>query len=282
MDKDLALTADIMNAIAAGDWGKAWRFASMDMKAYGKETGKATKVSTTYSRQIGSTVLAMKRYTAAINESKRALAESEDAELQSLYAKQKVEDAEKALTQAKKEHKKGSDEVRIATLELEVAEREYATAADKAKKKTREFTAAQKAAAKEKSWREYLKKLREDLKKTGDAATSAARKVQALSNPGTNSGGYREFAAGGVVTRPTFALVGEAGPEVIVPMRRDTNSLALLAQAMKGVGVASGGTTYSVHLRGSQFSNVTRDQVQAWMNETLVGAVRKAGGLGRR
>ncbi len=50
--------------------------------------------------------------------------------------------------------------------------------------------------------------------------------------PGRNRGGgrqdeddYPQLAEGGVVTRPTFALVGEAGPEAIVPLDRASESL---------------------------------------------------------
>jgi hypothetical protein len=36
----------------------------------------------------------------------------------------------------------------------------------------------------------------------------------------SDGGGYTPHAAGGIVTRPTLALVGEAGPEAIVPLSR--------------------------------------------------------------
>jgi hypothetical protein len=37
---------------------------------------------------------------------------------------------------------------------------------------------------------------------------------------------YRELARGGIVTRPLHALVGEAGPEAVIPLRRGLDDLA--------------------------------------------------------
>ncbi|WP_159944809.1 MULTISPECIES: NlpC/P60 family protein [unclassified Nocardiopsis] len=37
---------------------------------------------------------------------------------------------------------------------------------------------------------------------------------------------YRELATGGIVTRPLHALVGEAGPEAVIPLRRGLDDLA--------------------------------------------------------
>jgi SLT domain-containing protein len=32
--------------------------------------------------------------------------------------------------------------------------------------------------------------------------------------------GFHAFAKGGIVTRPTFGLIGEAGPEAVIPLNR--------------------------------------------------------------
>jgi len=51
----------------------------------------------------------------------------------------------------------------------------------------------------------------------------------------------RKFATGGYVTKPTLGLVGEAGPEVILPMQK---YLALTETPIKNLGIpmlASGG-----------------------------------------
>jgi len=44
---------------------------------------------------------------------------------------------------------------------------------------------------------------------------------------GVDQGGMPEGAAGGIVTRPTVALIGEAGPEAVVPLNRTPGSSPL-------------------------------------------------------
>jgi phage-related minor tail protein len=52
----------------------------------------------------------------------------------------------------------------------------------------------------------------------------------------TVTGGVqKEFASGGIVTSPTRALIGEAGPEVVLPLTRDP------ASGMMGVISRGGG-----------------------------------------
>jgi TP901 family phage tail tape measure protein len=46
--------------------------------------------------------------------------------------------------------------------------------------------------------------------------------------PPTPKGGLSQLAEGGIVTRPTVAMVGEAGPEAVLPL--DKNLLAILGQ----------------------------------------------------
>lgn len=48
------------------------------------------------------------------------------------------------------------------------------------------------------------------------------------------------YAEGGVVTRPTPAIVGEAGPEVIVPVTRRGRAMDLMATAADMMGMGSG------------------------------------------
>jgi ElaB/YqjD/DUF883 family membrane-anchored ribosome-binding protein len=52
-----------------------------------------------------------------------------------------------------------------------------------------------------------------------------SRGVPNLTRPGAGSGGMRGneiegMAKGGIVTQPTFALIGEAGPEAVIPLNR--------------------------------------------------------------
>ena len=58
------------------------------------------------------------------------------------------------------------------------------------------------------------------------------------------------FADGGVVNRPTLAMVGEDGPEAIVPLSKPHRASAVGKQA--GLGGAAGGT---VHIGTINVSN---------------------------
>jgi hypothetical protein len=48
----------------------------------------------------------------------------------------------------------------------------------------------------------------------------AAQAAQNSQNRNANAGNMPHMAAGGLVTRPTVALIGEAGPEMVVPLSR--------------------------------------------------------------
>lgn len=64
-----------------------------------------------------------------------------------------------------------------------------------------------------------------------------------------HGGGGRAFAAGGIVTQPTRALIGEAGyPEAVVPMTQDY--LSTLAQAISQYSNASASGQVNVYLDG--------------------------------
>ncbi len=60
------------------------------------------------------------------------------------------------------------------------------------------------------------KSLEEQIKKTASA--------QASSLIPSNLRAYTPYAEGGIVTKPTYALVGEAGPEAIIPLRGATSN----------------------------------------------------------
>lgn len=59
-------------------------------------------------------------------------------------------------------------------------------------------------------------------------------------------GDFPRMAAGGVVTRPTMALIGEAGPEAVIPLAR--------------MGAAGGGVTVHVDARGALFDDFGSQQ----------------------
>ena len=81
--------------------------------------------------------------------------------------------------------------------------------------------------------------------------------------PGTDLGNYDisipRLAKGGIVTEPTLALIGEAGPEAVIPLRGRN---------------AVGGT--SLHIHGGTFVGTNPQAVGRWLND----AMRQAGGSG--
>ena len=70
-----------------------------------------------------------------------------------------------------------------------------------------------------------------------------------------------EFQHGGIVTRPTVALIGERGPEAVVPLGR-------------GIG-----TTIVVNGNIFGFDEFERRVAQAWKNTVLDGGFHGVGGL---
>ena len=52
------------------------------------------------------------------------------------------------------------------------------------------------------------------------------------------------MAVGGIVTRPTRALIGENGVEAVVPLERNTGWIDLLASKLNGAGAGGGGNYY--------------------------------------
>lgn len=58
-----------------------------------------------------------------------------------------------------------------------------------------------------------------------------------------DGGGERAMATGGIVTRPTRALVGEAGPEAVIPL----DKLPSLVERLRGVGARTKQTAETSH-----------------------------------
>lgn len=70
-------------------------------------------------------------------------------------------------------------------------------------------------------------------------ANTLASMRYALARYGSLPAAYNKrggYADGGIVTRPTFGLVGEAGPEAIVPLTRPARAAEVMAQAGLGGG----------------------------------------------
>ena len=70
-----------------------------------------------------------------------------------------------------------------------------------------------------------LKDLYEWLKKSGAFSLSGGQ-----TGP-SGGGGFQARAAGGLITRPELALIGEAGPELLLPLSRPARTQQLLSRA---------------------------------------------------
>jgi hypothetical protein len=82
----------------------------------------------------------------------------------------------------------------------------------------------------------FRNSLIEDFQVTGDLLGSVGAAIRnALSLDNQKAVGVKKMAAGGIVTRPTFALIGEAGPEAVIPLPRG------------GAGGGGGGVTVNVY-----------------------------------
>lgn len=87
-------------------------------------------------------------------------------------------------------------------------------------------------------WGEASKRAKEiyDLMNYGTAGSGDGYAGGSPANGGTGGGGPTPMASGGIVTRPTFALVGEAGPEAVIPLSQ--------------LGRSGGGSTLNLYLDG--------------------------------
>lgn len=80
----------------------------------------------------------------------------------------------------------------------------------------------------------------------GDMADAASNLTSAARYLIESAGGTPGFAEGAIVTRPTRALFGEAGPEAVIPL--NASGARFFAEAMglaRGTGPGSGGITIS-------------------------------------
>jgi hypothetical protein len=54
------------------------------------------------------------------------------------------------------------------------------------------------------------------------------RRIKAFRLPSQGTRGFSEFAEGGIVSAPTHALIGEAGPEAVIPLTRPARAAELM------------------------------------------------------
>lgn len=88
------------------------------------------------------------------------------------------------------------------------------------------------------------------------------------------------MATGGIVTRPTRALIGEAGAEAVLPLERNTGWIDLLASKLNGAGAGAGGDIYiTVNAPTGNAPDIVRALDEAFRNQQIVQA-RSVGGTG--
>ena len=82
------------------------------------------------------------------------------------------------------------------------------------------------------------------LRLTGSANAAAGAVARATTQHGPSGAGGHHLALGGVISSPEFALVGEAGPEAVVPLTNPSRA----AEVMNEAGLSGGGTIVNVYL----------------------------------
>lgn len=94
-----------------------------------------------------------------------------------------------------------------------------------------------------------------------------------MGKTGAGSGGedVPKFAAGGVATRATLGIFGEAGPEAIMPLTRRNGKLGIRAYGMGGGG---GGYTINIDARGAEAG--VEHKIRAMLEQMESRVVNKA------
>ena len=108
-------------------------------------------------------------------------------------------------------------------------------------------------------------------------------------HPGSEDGSYIDeskvwtpepaMAVGGIVTRPTRALIGENGVEAVLPLERNTGRIDILADRLAAAGGGSGGGTYyiTVNAPTGNAPDIVRALDVAFRNQQIAQA-RSIGG----
>lgn len=107
-------------------------------------------------------------------------------------------------------------------------------------------------------------KVAQSVERTTAAVQGLGQAMGATGLPSAPAGsGVPAFASGGVVSRPTMALMGEAGPEAILPLTRVGGQLGVRAQ------VGGGG--------GGMVVNVYAPNAEPGMEQKIMRAIRDMG-----
>lgn len=71
-------------------------------------------------------------------------------------------------------------------------------------------------------------------------------RIRRFKLPKQGTRGFSEYAEGGLVTHPTAALIGEAGPEVVIPLTKPARAAQLMQQSGLAQMLAGSGTVVQV------------------------------------
>lgn len=111
------------------------------------------------------------------------------------------------------------------------------------------------------------------------------RKWNAWAKSGNTDWGGDWFipnARGSIVTRPTRALIGEAGAEAVIPLEHQTQWIDKVAERMNSAGNGGGGATYIFNFEGAYIGSkeMARELVQPMSEELQRLYNRGSRGLG--
>ena len=87
------------------------------------------------------------------------------------------------------------------------------------------------------------------------------------------------MAVGGIVTRPTRALIGENGAEAVIPLERNTGWIDILASKLNGAGAGGGDIYITVNAPTGNAPDIVRALDEAFRNQQIAQA-RSVGGTG--
>lgn len=83
-------------------------------------------------------------------------------------------------------------------------------------------------------------------------AVEEARRLNSGTGGGRGHGGFTEFAEGGIVQIPTQAIIGEAGPEVVIPLTKPSRAAQLMQQSGLDRMLAAAQTLVQVFIGNEQ------------------------------
>lgn len=179
------------------------------------------------------------------------LAGSKNAEIEAKRAVLDLNDARGRASTALTKFGPTSQQYARAVLDVESAELRVESSANRAKAANDKMKESLSAVpmpinGSAQAWVDYYNAIGEAAKAAGIKAMIANGQINSAGNARAATGGYQipMSADGRVVTSPMITWVGEAGPEVIVPLNNNRRSQALAAVAAQGTGL--GGASISI------------------------------------